>query len=115
MKSSITYIKILIKLYLIILIYSFALNCSTKESPLVPVTNDCLNGEIKNAQGLCVPNPNQNQVSESNTCSNNCNITFNLAYPEAEAIQSITNQKAGDYPFYSNPNKSRLCFQRLVI
>ena len=75
MKSLLTNLKNFLKLYLIILIYSFALNCSTKETPPVenpPVslTNDCLNGEIKNAQGLCVPKCNQNQVLKNNTCVN---------------------------------------------
>ena len=78
MKSLITYLKNLIKLYLIILIYSFALNCSKNESspstpPIEtepPVTSDCLNGQVKNALGLCVPNCNQNQVLEVNTCVN---------------------------------------------
>ena len=75
MKSLLTYLKNFLKLYLIILIYSFALNCSKNETPsvenpLMSLTNDCSNGEIKNAQGLCVPKCNQNQVLKNNTCVN---------------------------------------------
>ena len=111
MKSLKTYIKSLIKLYLIILLYAFAINCTTKETPLMPLTNDCLNGEINNAQGLCVPKCNQNQVIESNTCVNTYNITFNLDYPNAEAIQSITKQKAGTTVSLPVPTRTGYIFK----
>ena len=111
MKSLKTYINNLLKLNLIILIYAFALNCSTKETPLMPLTNDCLNGETKNAQGLCVPKCNQNQVIESNTCVNTYNITFNLDYPNAEAIQSITKQKAGTTVSLPVPTRTGYIFK----
>ena len=82
MKFSVTYIKNLIQLNLIILMYTFVLNCSSSPTlpafnaptppikNLPPVASDCLNGEAKNAQGICVPYCNQNQVSENNTCIN---------------------------------------------
>ena len=116
MKFMNTYINNLLKLNLIILIYAFALNCSTKDTPPVenppmPLTNDCLNGETKNAQGLCVPKCNQNQVIESNTCVNTYNITFNLDYPNAEAIQSITKQKAGTTVSLPVPTRTGYIFK----
>ena len=119
MKFTLTYIKNLIKLYLIIVTYSFALNCSssptsTTPTPPVdkvpPVTSDCLNGEVKNAEGICVPKCNQNQVLESNTCVNSSltvdsdsnglieiytledldNVRFNLAGTSRKTSQSDT-------------------------